>query len=51
MNDVALNIQNTLALKRMASLGEVNVLTTTVFDRPLFSQDVIILFENLDRGR
>ena len=29
----------------------VNTLTTTVFDCPLFSPDVIIAFENLDAGK
>ena len=35
----------------LSDLRGVDVLTTPVFDRPLFSPDVIILFENLDIGR
>ena len=29
-------------------LGGVDILTTSVFDRPLFSQHVVILFHDLD---
>ena len=40
-----------ILLKGGGGGGGVDILTTPVFDRPLFSPDLIILNENLDAGR